>query len=139
MGDANDLTISSIPSNDNLHPLQSHARKVIAATEVISSYCASEGLPHPSFDCHAPTVTIPSTAPLAVQNARQTVINSATVIQRLVTEPAEYLPNLAIHVRSAYCQYTSTPTAPLPHCKVMRLFARVDTYVHAASPSTDIL
>ena len=44
-------------------------------------------------------VTIPPTAPLDVQAARQKMIASAARIQQVVLEPAEYLPNLAIHVR----------------------------------------
>ena len=109
----NESTISTLPADDRLPPLQSYANKISAATEVISSYCISEGLPHPSFDSHAPKVTIPSTAPLAVQNARQTVINSAAEIQRLVTEPAEFLPILAIQVRAANSQHSLFFTTPL--------------------------
>ena len=80
--------------------LQTYAEDICSAVKTISTYCTSEGLPHPSFDPRASGVTIPSTAPLLVQNARQTLVASAAGIQRLATEPTEYLPNLAIYVRS---------------------------------------
>jgi len=79
--------------------LKTYAKRIDAAVEAITTYCASEGLPQPSFDPRAPCVTLPSTAPLAVQDARQDLIASAARIQHLVTEPAEYLPSLQIHVR----------------------------------------
>lgn len=88
------------PPKGSVPLLQTYAKDISSAVETISTYCTSEGLPHPSFNPQAPSVTIPSTAPLAVQDARQKLIASAAGIQRLATEPAEYLPNLAIHVRS---------------------------------------
>jgi len=83
--------------------LQTYAKDISAAVETMSTYCTSEGLPQPSFDPQAPSVTIPSTAPLVVQDARQKLIASAAGIQQLVTEPAEYLPNLAIHYQHLSC------------------------------------
>jgi 6-hydroxytryprostatin B O-methyltransferase len=80
-------------------PLQAYAKAINLAVETITSYLTTEGVPQPSFDPKAPSVTIPSTAPLAVQDARQQLIASAAAIQKLATEPAEFLPNLAVHVR----------------------------------------
>src|SRR5207247_1378891 len=82
-------------------PLQTYANAINLAVETITSYLTSEGLPQPSFDPKASSVTIPSTAPVAVQDARQQLIASAAAIQKLATEPAEYLPNLAVHVRAS--------------------------------------
>ena len=90
----------SSPPKESVAPLQAYANEISSAAETISAYCASKGLPHPSFDPQASGVTIPSTAPLAVQEARQKLIGSAAKIRQLATEPAEYLPDLAIHVRS---------------------------------------
>ena len=94
-----DATISSSPKS-SVPLLQAYAKDISSAAETISSYCASDAIPHPSFSPEAPSVTIPSTAPLHVQEARQKLIASAAGIRQLATEPAEYLPNLAIHVRS---------------------------------------
>jgi 6-hydroxytryprostatin B O-methyltransferase len=78
--------------------LREYANSIIEAVEVIDSYCKSEGIPYPSFDTQAPSVTIPTSAPLTVQDARQKLIASAIRVQQLATEPANYLPSLAIHV-----------------------------------------
>lgn len=85
--------------NGSLPPLQTYVNEISAAADTITVYCAENALPHPAFDPEAPAVTIPPTAPLEVQAARQKIIASAARIQQVVTEPAEYLPNLAIHVR----------------------------------------
>ncbi len=82
-------------------PLEAYAKEICSAAKIISGYCASENIPHPSFDPQAPSITIPSEAPQNVQRARQTIITNASKIQQLATEPSEYLPNLAIHVRQA--------------------------------------
>ncbi len=92
-------TISS-PPEGSVPLLQAYAKDISSAAETISIYCASNNIPNPSFNPEAPSVTINSTAPLLVQDARQKLIASAVAIQRLATEPAEYLPNLAIQVRS---------------------------------------
>ena len=94
-----DATISSSPKS-SVPLLQAYAKDISSAAETISSYCASNAIAHPAFSPEAPSVTIPSTAPLHVQEARQKLIASAAGIRQLATEPAEYLPNLAIHVRS---------------------------------------
>ena len=94
------LSVETTP-NGVVTPLQTYAKTINLAVETITSYLTSEGLPQPSFDPKAPSVTIPSSAPLAVQDARQQLIASAAAIQKLATEPAEYLPNLAVHVRAS--------------------------------------
>lgn len=79
--------------------LKRYVEKISAAAEIITSYCALEGLPQPSFDPQAPAITLPSTLPDVVLKARHELIDSAARIQQLVTEPAEYLPTLQISVR----------------------------------------
>ena len=81
-------------------PLQTHAKAISSAADVITEYCISNDLPHPSFRPDASTIMIPLTAPVAVQDARQTLIDAATKTQQIITEPADYLPRLAVHVRS---------------------------------------
>lgn len=91
--------LTSIPFSKGNGPLlQAYAEDIRAAAEIISSYCSSQDIPHPSFHPQAPGVTIPPSAPNAVQNARQKLVASAAAVQRLATEPADYLPHLAIHV-----------------------------------------
>lgn len=92
------LPSDSVVTADVVPLLQKYAEDVNSAVKVINSYCSSEGLPHPSFDLQAPKSTIPPTAPLNVQLARQSLIASANAIQQLAKEPADYLPHLAIHV-----------------------------------------
>jgi hypothetical protein len=82
-------------------PLETYAKVINLAVETITSYLTSESIPQPSFDPKAPSVTIPTTAPIAIQDARQQLIASAAAIQKLATEPAEFLPNLAVHVRAS--------------------------------------
>ena len=96
------VSTSPSPTKGSVPLLQTYAKEISSAVETISAYCTSERLPHPSFDPQAPGVTIPSTAPPAVQDARQKLVASAAGIQKLATEPAEYLPNLAIYVRSTH-------------------------------------
>ena len=78
--------------------LSRFAKDVSFAADTITAYCSKQRLPQPSFDPSAPSITIPSTAPLAVRDARQKLIASASAIQQLASEPAEYVPNFAIHV-----------------------------------------
>jgi hypothetical protein len=96
------LVDSALPSTakGSIPLLQTYAKDITSAAEIISTYCTSEGLTQPSFDPLAPSVTLKSTTPLDVQDARQKLIASAAAIQKLATEPADYLPNLAVHVRS---------------------------------------
>ena len=106
--------LTSIPFSKGNGPLlQAHAEDIRAAAEIISSYCSSQDIPHPSFHPQAPGVTIPPSAPNAVQNARQKLVASAAAVQRLATEPSDYLPHLAIHV----------------------CLARIAVHVHAPDPA----
>ncbi|MCJ1401240.1 hypothetical protein MMC11_004452 [Xylographa trunciseda] len=93
-------TLTEVPQ---LSPLQQYAKDVSAAADTLTAYCAEQGLPQPSFGPHAPTVTIPYSAPVDVQNARQKLVSSAADIQRLAVEPAEYLQNQAIHYQHLSC------------------------------------
>ena len=95
--------VNGIPHShpdENLPPLKLYVNEINLAADIITTYCTSNGLPHPTFLPEASSVTIPPTAPIAVQAARQKLVASAARIQQIVTEPAEYLPSLAIHVRS---------------------------------------
>lgn len=89
---------SSATDEYTLSSLQQYAKEAAAAADVISNYCSMQGLPQPSFDASAPSINIPDTAPVAVHDARQSLIASAVRLQQLATEPAEYLPNIQIHV-----------------------------------------
>lgn len=80
-------------------PLESYAQDICAAAKLIDVYCLSAGLPYPSFDQEAPSITLPSTAPINILEARQKLVASAFKIQQLATEPSEFVPRLAIHVR----------------------------------------
>lgn len=91
---------SNTPPKSSVFPLKTYANAISLAADVITEYCTSNDLPQPSFRPDAPRITIPLTAPLAIQNARQTLIDSATRIKQVITEPADYLPRLAVHVRS---------------------------------------
>ncbi|KAL9094170.1 MAG: hypothetical protein Q9165_003585 [Trypethelium subeluteriae] len=77
--------------------LQQYAKDVSLAADTLTTYCTEQGLPQPSFGAQAPSITIPYSAPLKVQNARQQLISSAADLQKLATEPAEFLQNQAIH------------------------------------------
>ena len=79
-------------------PLEAYAQEICSSAKLISGYCSVAGYSHPSFDPQAPSVTLPPDAPLNVQQARQKIIDSASRLQQLATEPSEYLPNLAVQV-----------------------------------------
>lgn len=96
----NGTSHSNSQPNSKVFPLQTYANAISSAADVITDYCTSNHLPHPSFRPDAPKITIPLTAPLAIHSARQTLIDSATKIQQVITEPADYLPRLAVHVGS---------------------------------------
>ena len=82
-------------------PLEAYAQEICSSAKLISGYCSVTGYSHPSFDPQAPSVTLPPNAPLNVQQARQKIIDNASRIQQLATEPSEYLPNLAVQVSLA--------------------------------------
>ncbi|KAI4166339.1 MAG: hypothetical protein LQ342_000229 [Letrouitia transgressa] len=84
-------------------PLETYAEEICSAAKAISGWCLLEGLPQPSFDPQAPSVTLPPTAPQNVLNARQQLINASTKVQQLATEPSEYLPSLATHYQHLSC------------------------------------
>lgn len=84
-------------------PLEVYAKEICAAAKIISAYCLEHGLPHPSFDAQAPSVTLPSTAPPGVLRARQTIHTASLKIQQLATEPNEYLSYQAVHLQNLAC------------------------------------
>ncbi|KAF2229683.1 putative O-methyltransferase [Viridothelium virens] len=86
-----------------LSPLQQYAKDVSAAADILTAFCIEQGLPQPSFGAQAPSVTIPYSAPAEVQDARQQLISSAADLQKLATEPAEFLQNQAIHYQHLSC------------------------------------
>lgn len=79
-------------------PLENYAQDICHSAKLINAYCLANGLPYPSFDADAPTVTLPPTAPLNILEARQKLVASAFKIQQLATEPSEFVPRLGIHV-----------------------------------------
>lgn len=85
--------------NGSLPPLQTYVNESSTAVDTITAYCAENALLHPAFDPEASMITIPPTAPLHVQVIRQKIIASTARTQQVVLEPAECLPNLAVHVR----------------------------------------
>lgn len=87
-----------ISSNGTSSPLQQYAQAISSAADTITNYCAANNLPQPSLDPHAPSIKLPATAPVEIYEARQMLIASTTRAQQVVTEPAEYLPYLSIHV-----------------------------------------
>jgi 6-hydroxytryprostatin B O-methyltransferase len=86
----------------DIYTLKEYAKSITVAVDTITDYLDTAGLPQPSFDPKATNVTLPATAPLPVFQARQQLIASSAAIQKLATEPDEYLPNLAIHVGSSF-------------------------------------
>ncbi|KAL9044433.1 MAG: hypothetical protein Q9214_002428 [Letrouitia sp. 1 TL-2023] len=95
------------PGSDSL--LQTYVDEISLAAATITTYCTSNPLLQPNSQPGQQSVLIPLSAPPKVQDARQRLIASAARIQQVVTEPTEYLPNLAIHVRllfGAYCPYS---------------------------------
>ncbi|TVY85233.1 O-methyltransferase aurJ, partial [Lachnellula suecica] len=84
-------------------PLESFAQEICSSAKIIDAYCLSAGLPYPTFDPGAPSITLPSNAPTNILEARQKLIASAFKIQQLATEPSEFVPRLAIHFQSFAC------------------------------------
>src|SRR5437762_10564195 len=80
-------------------PLESLAEQICSAAKAITVYCQSNDHPHPSFDGDSTIETLPSSAPQDILSARQTIVEAALKIQQLATEPNQYLPCLAVHVR----------------------------------------
>jgi len=80
-------------------PLESCAQDICSSAKIIDAYCLSAGLPYPSFDQDSPSTTLPATAPVKILEARQKLIAAAFNIQQLATEPSEFVPRLAIHVK----------------------------------------
>ncbi|KAG0644952.1 O-methyltransferase [Hyphodiscus hymeniophilus] len=77
-------------------PIEAYADEICSAAKIIAGYCALEKIPQPSFEPHAPSVTLPPSAPTHVLEARQRLIGAAAKIQQLATEPSEFLPGLAV-------------------------------------------
>ncbi|KAH8585876.1 putative sterigmatocystin 8-O-methyltransferase precursor, partial [Bisporella sp. PMI_857] len=87
----------------NPSPLQTYAETICSAAKVIEGYCLSSNIPCPSFGAGGSRVTLPSTTPLNVLQARQSLLAAALRIQQLATEPSEYIPRLAIHFQNLGC------------------------------------
>jgi len=83
--------------------LETYAETICGAVKVIDGYCLSSNIPTPSRDIGAPTVTLPSTAPLNVLEARQSLLAASLNIQQLAREPSEFIPGLAIHFQTFSC------------------------------------
>ncbi|KAL3420845.1 hypothetical protein PVAG01_07290 [Phlyctema vagabunda] len=86
-----------------LSQLEKCAEQISSASRTISLFSIGEGKPQPSFSPEAPAITITADAPKAVLAARRTLIDAALKVQQLVTEPAEYIPNLQIHYQHLTC------------------------------------
>jgi len=84
-------------------PIEAYAAEICAAAKIISGYCSQEKCPQPSFEPHAPSVTLPPSTPKYVLEARQKLIGAAAKIQQLATEPSEFLPGLAVQYQLIAC------------------------------------
>lgn len=122
------MSPSALPPGSGVNLLQTYAEDVSSAVKIITSYCS----PAPSFNPHVPNITIPSTAPLAVQHARQKLVATAAAIQSLATEPADYLPHLAIHVCPPFSLAIAS-SAPSPGCSYFRSMPTSTSYIYIPS------
>ncbi|EMD00436.1 hypothetical protein BAUCODRAFT_566140 [Baudoinia panamericana UAMH 10762] len=90
-------------SAENLAPLELLANDISGAAKIIEGYCVLEHEAHPTGDATAPAVTIPSSAPRYVREARQRLLSAAKAIQQIAAEPTEYLPTLAVQYQYLAC------------------------------------
>ena len=90
---------SSLPeSESNVSTVQTYAKTISSAADLIAEYCTANDLPQPSLRPDAPAVTIPLSAPLAVRDARQRLVDAAIRVQQVVMEPGDYITRLAVQV-----------------------------------------
>lgn len=80
-------------------PLRAYAEQVVSAAEIIDSYCRENNLLDAAVNS-AQSISLLHSAPQDVLVARQTIINSASKLQQLAVGPYEYLPYIALQVRS---------------------------------------
>lgn len=77
------------------------ADQVADTARAIAAYCKSQGHPEPTLyptDSEKSLDILPSSAPLDIQIARQDLIDAAKRVQQIATDPAQFLPELAVHV-----------------------------------------
>jgi transcriptional antiterminator len=82
--------------------LKTYERDLQLSIKSITDYLEENGMSDISSDVGATNLSLPPTAPTSVLEARQNLISSAYTIQQIATEPAEYIPYLAIHVSTAH-------------------------------------
>lgn len=82
--------------------LDHHVAQLASAAQTISSFEQSNGFAKASVNGESQDGALSSSAPQPVREARQTVIESAMKIQQLAVGPNEYLPYLALNVRTQF-------------------------------------
>jgi hypothetical protein len=67
---------------------------------IVSDYLQKNNLPQPSFERNASLTFIPPKSPSHIQQAHQALMEAALKLFQLASGPIEYIPNLALGVRS---------------------------------------
>ncbi|KAF3399425.1 O-methyltransferase bik3 [Talaromyces pinophilus] len=98
--------------------LKTYERDLQLSIKSITDYLEENGMSDISSDVGATNLSLPPTAPTSVLEARQNLISSAYTIQQIATEPAEYIPYLAIHYQVLSCfqwliRFNILPIIPL--------------------------
>ena len=78
--------------------LEDLAEQISTAARSVSGFLQSGGHPQPSFQRDAPINTLPSSAPMDILVARQSLIEAAFKLYQLTTGPSEYLQRTAVGV-----------------------------------------
>lgn len=87
-----------MPARIPAAPLEIFRDQIVSATDTLTEYLRSNGLPTPSFEAAGPKTVLPRDAPTEVLKARQELLSAALAIQQLAAGPSEFLPNLATGV-----------------------------------------
>ncbi|KAF2166409.1 hypothetical protein M409DRAFT_54760 [Zasmidium cellare ATCC 36951] len=82
------------------------ADQVADTARAIAAFCKSRGYPEPTLhpsETEKALDILPVDAPLDVQIARQDLIDAAKRVQQIATDPAQFLPELAVHPQHIAC------------------------------------
>jgi 6-hydroxytryprostatin B O-methyltransferase len=82
--------------------LQDLTVEIVSATKTISEFCDRNGYALPALKINPNDLTqdvLPKTAPVEIEAARQMLLDSSMRIQQIISEPSQYLPQLAVWVR----------------------------------------
>ena len=97
-----------IVTMDNTAPLEQLAAQLYATAKDVSRFCEQQNHLQRSFDHIEPATLLPARSPQNVLAAQQSINETATRIQQLVTDPNDFLGRFQVQVSPTFSGSVST-------------------------------